>query len=243
VTAAEVHTLTGAYAAGALTDDERREFEAHLRHCSSCTQEVRELVATTARLAAVVAEPAPDGLRERVMSEISRTRQLPPGTPPTNAGSGQAWYRQPLAVAAALLLVVSAGLAVATTEALHSADVARSRADRIEAIVADPAHRVLTQPVSSGGSGTVVVSGKNAIFSASDLAPLPAGKTYQLWVMGPDGARSARSVDVLGDSPGRRIDRLVTGLAADDAVGLSIEPSGGSRRPTTDPVLVIRLSA
>jgi anti-sigma-K factor RskA len=236
--------LTGAYAAGALTEDERSEFEAHLGDCSSCTQEVRELVATTARLAAVAAEPEPDGLRERVMSEISRTRQLPPGTPPTNAGNGQRpWYRQPLAVAAALLLVVSAGLAVATAEALHSADVARSRADRIEAIVADPAHRVLTQPVTSGGSGTVVVSGKNAIFSASDLAPLPAGKTYQLWVIGPDGARSARSVGVLGGSPGNRIDRLVTGLAADDAVGLSIEPSGGSRRPTTDPVLVIRLSA
>jgi hypothetical protein len=139
--------------------------------------------------------------------------------------------------------VLSAGLAVTTAEALHRADVAASRAERIEAIVADPDHRVLTRPVSSGGSGTVVLSGENAVFSASDLATLPAGKTYQLWVMGPDGARSARSVDVLGGSPGNRIDRLVTGLAADDSVGLSVEPSGGSRRPTTDPILVIQLSA
>ncbi|MDQ1617292.1 MAG: hypothetical protein QOJ60_3231, partial [Actinomycetota bacterium] len=44
-------------------------------------------------------------------------------------------------------------------------------------------------------------------------------------------------------SSGSWIDRLVTGPAAGDSVGMSVEPRGGSRRPTTDPILVIQLSA
>jgi anti-sigma factor RsiW len=52
----ELHTLTGAYAAAALPEEEREAFERHLRDCAACRQEVREL-----RAPAVggVAEAAP----------------------------------------------------------------------------------------------------------------------------------------------------------------------------------------
>jgi anti-sigma factor RsiW len=37
----DMHALSGAYAAGALPDDERAEFESHIATCSQCEQEVR----------------------------------------------------------------------------------------------------------------------------------------------------------------------------------------------------------
>ncbi|HYN16781.1 MAG TPA: zf-HC2 domain-containing protein, partial [Actinomycetes bacterium] len=51
---ADLHTLTGAFAAHALSDTERLAFERHLEACPACAQEVRELQATTARLGSAV---------------------------------------------------------------------------------------------------------------------------------------------------------------------------------------------
>ena len=52
---ADLHTLTGAYAAHALSDGERLAFERHLAACPACAQEVRELTETAARLGTAVA--------------------------------------------------------------------------------------------------------------------------------------------------------------------------------------------
>ena len=55
---ADLHTLTGAYAADALDPVERDAFERHLQECADCRQEVAELRATTARLAGASYEHA-----------------------------------------------------------------------------------------------------------------------------------------------------------------------------------------
>src|SRR3954451_16652876 len=110
--------LTGAYAADALPEDERRVFVEHLETCPSCAQEVRELTATTARLATAVTSPAPPGMRERVLTGIQQVRQVSPSTArpePRPAVRGAAWRRwatSPLAAAASLLLVLCLALAV-----------------------------------------------------------------------------------------------------------------------------------
>ena len=41
---ADLHTLTGAYAADALSGTERLAFERHLDDCPACAQEVREFM-------------------------------------------------------------------------------------------------------------------------------------------------------------------------------------------------------
>src|SRR4051812_49041418 len=73
-----VHTLVGAYALDALSEFERRQFEAHLGECETCAQEVRGLSETTARLGSAVAQRPPLGMRERVLAEVSQVRQVPP---------------------------------------------------------------------------------------------------------------------------------------------------------------------
>jgi anti-sigma factor RsiW len=75
----DTHALTGAYAADALPDDERRSFEAHLAGCEPCAQEVAELQATAAILGAASYETPPAGMKAAVLAEIQEVSQEPAG--------------------------------------------------------------------------------------------------------------------------------------------------------------------
>jgi Anti-sigma-K factor rskA len=72
------HTLTGVYALDALdTAAEVARFERHLNRCDNCTSEVRGFRETATRLARAVAQQPPPSLRDTVMAEVARTRQVP----------------------------------------------------------------------------------------------------------------------------------------------------------------------
>ena len=236
----ELHTLTGAYAADALDDDERLAFEAHLQACPACRQEVAELTATAARLGAAARLAPPAELKDRVLAEVGRTRQVPPRSGVAEPADGRAagrWYRQPVAAAAAALLVVAAGLGALAVHENRQAAQARAMADRIAAVAADPGHTVRTVAVGEGGSGTVVAAGDLAIFRGSQLPRLPGGRAYQLWRIRGQEPESAGVLGRGGDVTG-----VVTGLAPGDVIGLTVEPAGGSDSPSTEPVLLVPMA-
>jgi anti-sigma-K factor RskA len=255
----DLHTLTGAYAVNAVSAKERKDFEDHQHECDSCAEEVRELVATTARLAAAVAEPAPQHLRERVLDEIQRTRQISPlhATVPLQQArrpdNQRRWFQQPLGVAASLLAVLCVGLGALAVEADQRADrlgalavEADQRADRaarIAAVATDPDARTLTGTAASGVSAKVVTANRQGVFSARALPELPPDRDYQLWVIGEDGKGSARPVGVLDLGSDGTAEQLVSDLDVGDSVGLTVEPRGGSKQPTTAPLMVMRLTA
>lgn len=228
----DLHTLTGAFAAGALDDAERAAFEQHLGECAACREEVAELTATTARLALAAAEPAPPGLRARVLDEARRTPQLPPYAPVTSLSERRRWFQQPSAVAAALLLVVSATLGGFAAVEQRQAEQAEQLASRIAAIATDPDARVVTVQATHGGTGTVVAAQGSALLRTVDLPVLPDGKAYQLWLLHEDGPQS---VAVLGS--GGVLEALVEDMGSAEGLGLTIEPASGSELPTSDPVL------
>jgi anti-sigma-K factor RskA len=230
------HIAIGAYALDALDDDERRLFEAHLAECDTCRAEIGGLTATAARLGAAVATTAPAGLRQRVMSEAARTRQVPPVVELAQRRAARAWYRRPAGIAAALLLVVSVALGSLAISENRRADRAETLAGRITAVTTDPSRQEAQQPVSSGGTGTLISAGGRAVFSATGLRALPAGRTYQLWIIDASGARS---VGVLGRAAGGRLAQFVPGVKLQDTIGMTVEPKGGSTAPTTDPVVAI----
>jgi anti-sigma factor RsiW len=237
----DVHTLTGAYAADALPDDERHAFDDHLEQCPACRQEVAELSATTARLGAAVSAPAPAAMRARVLAEVSRTRQLPPLV--TSLGARQdslPWYRQPLGIAASFLVVIALGLGAFATTEIRRADRAERAAARIAAVATDPGRGQSTHAITSGGSGTLIASGDRAIFRASGVKSLPGDRTYQLWII---NATGAHSVGVLGRAGSGNIQRFVEGVRTTDTIGLTVEPKGGSKQPTTVPVFALPVPA
>ena len=234
----DLHLLTGAYAADALDSEERDTFRRHLETCAVCRQEVAELTATAARLALAAAEPAPAGMRERVLAEVARTRQLSPVV--SDLGSRRAarpWYRTPATAAAAVLLVVATGLGGLAVVEARNADDARRDTSQIASIAADPDRVVQTVTLPGGGTGTVIAAGGHAFFHGSDLPSLPDGRAYQLWRIRGQESTSAGVLGRGGDVTG-----LLPDVGPDDAVGVTVEPASGSDQPTTEPVFLVTMA-
>lgn len=240
---ADLHTLTGAYAADALDAAERDEFELHLQQCPDCRQEVAELRATTARLAGASYEMPSPALRQRVLDEASRTRQAPPDVDRRSGHADQpapglAWWRQPASMAAAFFLVAALGLGALAGVQWQRADDAQQRADRIAAIVTDPDRVENNAPATTSGSGTVVAADDLAVFRTADLPELPADQAYQLWLIDDQGATS---VGVLGR--GGELESVMDDVSGATALGLTVEPAGGSDQPTGELVLQLPLDS
>lgn len=236
----ELHTLTGAYAADALDADERAAFEQHLESCASCRLEIVELSATAARLAVAASATAPAGLRERVLAEVSQTRQLSPHDVVASLDERRAarpWYRQPATAAAAVLLVVAAGLGSLAVSENRQADDARSTTAQIAVVAANPDHVELTAAIAAGGHGTVLAADGVAVFLGSGLPELPDGKAYQLWRM---TGQDSQSAGVLGR--GGAVSGVLTDMGPENSVGVTIEPASGSDRPTSDPVFLVSMT-
>ena len=231
----DLHVLTGSYVLDATSDTEREEFERHLQHCPACEAEVRGLRETAARLALACAVTPPARMEQRVLAATYRTRQLPPlsaGRP--RRALPRLVPRVPrrlamLAVAASVAAAV--GLGITQLTAQHQLDQARTTAIA-RVVTASDAH-VATARTSAGGSVTVVASValREAVVSTSGMASLPSSRVYQVWVMSPSGARSA------GLMHGSSL--LASAVRPGDRIGITVEPAGGTARPTTTPVAVL----
>ncbi|MEF2528898.1 MULTISPECIES: anti-sigma factor [Streptomyces] len=244
--ASDAHTLAAAYALDALDPGEEAVFESHLQECASCRQEVAEFRATAARLAAAVSQPPPAAGKQAVMDAIDGVRQLPPRVPAaahaTARGGAVRRRALPLALAASLAAAASlAGLAVWQVrqgeELRQRAVQAERRLDDVSSVLAAPDARTVHGRAANGALTTVVASDRQnrAVFTAGNLPAPAAGKTYQLWLDHDGTMRPAGFIS--GDGTVR-----LSGDPADaTAVGLSLEPVGGSPHPTTPPLLLMAL--
>ena len=113
----ELEALAAGYALSALDLQERQVFEAHLATCGSCVRQAAELGAVAGVLSLDVEEMAPPPqLKQRILVMARAEKAVPLQVAPRR-GWATAWrglllgYRT-AAIAAALLLLVSAGLTV-----------------------------------------------------------------------------------------------------------------------------------
>jgi anti-sigma-K factor RskA len=243
----ELHLLTGAYAADALTGAELAEFEKHLARCEACTEEVRGLRETAARLGTATAIAPPPGMRQQVMDAVGRTRQVPPpgrvlralGAPRGATRPRRVLPRPVAAVAVAAMaaaIVVLAVLQIGTRQQLEQTQ-AGNRA--VAAVLAAPDARIQASGTTVGGTVTAVISPRDreAVVTTASM-PAPAGtRVYQLWVISTAGARSVGLLSASGTGATSPV--LVGNVMPGDRLGITIEPAGGSSRPTTTPVVLI----
>ena len=251
--APDIHTLSGAYALGALDADEAAAFERHLESCAACRDEVRSFGAATASLGEVVETPAPDRLRAAVLAGITEIRPLPPHVAPddpstSTTGSGEelALRRRArdrrssrwLQVAAAVLAVVAAGALWRTVALTQQVDTVTATAAAVSTVLTAPDARAVTGVVSSGGRAAVVTSDQlgRAVLVTDGLAPAPAGSTYQIWYLDSAGAATSAGFVPAGEHATVLLQGSPAGAAA---VGVTLEPAGGSAQPTTKPVLAV----
>ena len=253
----DLHTLAGAYALDAVPDADRARFERHLARCDACAQEIQGLREATARLGASAAVRPRAELKEQALRAVAQTRQLPPltrdappgrrarpaGRHPASRLLRRRWLPRLAAGLAAGVLVVAVAMGAFTMGAQHRGDQDQAGGHAIVAVLNASDVIMLTGRVTTGGSATVLESRHehSLVFTASGLPALPAAKNYELWLMGPGGTRRA------GMLPRARAGMIgpmvVSGLAGGDRMGLTVEPAGGSARPTSAPILMLRLGS
>jgi anti-sigma-K factor RskA len=222
-----------AYAIGSLDIDEVRRVEEHLSSCWICRDESNSFrtVADQLSFAAPLAAPSPD-LKERLMQRVHTTR---PAQPIQAQPTKRPWLERLLPVwglASLCLLVGLVGSNLFLWQRLSQLQVGTTSLG----MRAVP----LSAPVTgSTATGFVLISadGEDGALIVDGLPPLEEGQEYQLWLIR-DGQRTSGAVFSTDENSygGTRI-RAPRSLLDYSAVGITIEPEGGSPQPTGTQVL------
>jgi len=196
----------GAYLLGALNDLERQAFERHLRGCRECQEEVARL------------RPAADALPGSVQQFEARAEQ--PAAP--RPRQRLRFFTRPAFVAAALLVGLVAGFAIAQ---LGGGEVARTRAATVD------------RAMPSAG-GMLRISDGDATLRLHDMPRLGGTRVYQVWLQRGDRMVPARTFEIGADGRG-----TVDLSNVDDADGVYVtrETRGGAQVPSEDPIVSVPL--
>jgi hypothetical protein len=228
----ELEDLFELYSLALLEAEEKSEIEAHLaRGCETCQKRLKDALAMNAVILASVPQAAPPArLRRRMLGGFGIER------------AGWGWLG---AFAAALMLVVALWLSVQErrrenelAEVRREAIQTRTERDRLLQVF-----QILNQPETkrvnfgegqpSPPRGNIFVHSRlGVLLIASNLPPLPAGRTYEMWVI-PTKTSAPRPAGLfLSDAQGSAINLLPVPLDALYAVAVSVEPESGSPAPT-----------
>lgn len=267
----QLHLLTGVYALNALDDDERARFEKDVPFGDATAQEARELSETAAFLAAgTTPVPPPAALKARLMAQIAVTPQVevapasvqpspPAGDHPQEVTLERLGERRRrafppsarwLAAAAAVLLVAAGGAGLWGVQQQRERDDAvralaaaqNSRSGVMDRILSAPDARI--QEIAAPGGGTMLIAhSKDAALAGVvtiGMAPPPEGKSYELWLI--DAAGSATPAGLVAAGDGSTWNELPGGTGNAAYLGVTVEPLGGSRQPTTKPFVLQTIS-
>lgn len=237
----ELNVLAGAYALDALDDDERAVFEEHLTTCERCADEVAGLRLAAAELSHTTETAPPAQLRGQVLSAISQVRPLPPVLDNVIAlrrarTSRSVW--QFVAAACALVAIAVSGWGYSQH---RTADRTASAQASMQQLLRAPDLHVRTTALHQG-TGTVLYStGEHRVLLIGQGMPtLAAGKTYQLWML-PASGPAVSAATFRTDHDGN-VQLPVTGDPSGFAqMAISVEPAGGSARPTPSTVQLLNL--
>jgi anti-sigma-K factor RskA len=222
------------YVLGALTEDEHEGFRRHLDSCAVCREEVAALQVVVSVLPAIAQQlSAPQELKRNVMASVredarreealghhmvavTRTRAARRSLP--------AWPRWRSQLAAGALATVVAVLAIAIASGGGGTSTRVIRA----------------QATPHGADASLHVSDGHAQLDVSGMPQTPPQRVYEVWVKragAPQPTDALFTVTAHGDAtvgvPGS-----VSGVRV---IMVTSEPLGGSKVPTSSPVIIARL--
>ena len=242
----DLHSLAGPYALDALeAGSERDRFTRHLSRCQSCAAEVKGFREVATAMAFAAAAEAPAELRGRVLAATARTRQLPPEVRtharPRRSRTQVPWVPWLSGVVATASIVVAVLFGFAQAHTRDELNQVKAENQAISLLLSAPEAKLLTHTVTNGGVATVVLAADRHELAVvtTGLPALPAGKVYQLWLIGKPKIVSAGLLPAAKNGQTPAV--LATGVVKGDTLGLTVEPAGGSAQPTTTPILALPL--
>ena len=226
----EVFESLGAYALGALPTHEKARIAAHLGTCPICAEDAEALERTALLLLEdVPAVDPPAELRDRIMavveSEAALLRAAAGDSPVPRPRERRSWLPAPmlrLGLAGAAAAVIGGVIGVAAFSGGDGADT-----------------RTLSAEVGRGHAW-VEVSGGESHLVVDGLASPGKGKVYELWIQTGDEAPRPAHTDLSQATfvvPSGRVE-IPARLESGDRIMVTAEPEGGSRVPTTTPIVI-----
>jgi anti-sigma-K factor RskA len=220
-----------AYLLGALEPEENEAMETHLEDCERCRDELRWLQPAIDLLPQSVSQlEPPSGLRARLLAEVrSDVAELPAEAegerraPRRHSGGLRRFFLRP---AVALTCMALIGAVIAGYALRGGGD--EERTTTIETKV--PGTAVHGSLERSGDSGTLQLTG---------LKQAPPGHVYQAWVQRNNRIEPSSLFDVRRG--GRASTAIPHQLAGADTVMVTVEPRGGSKQPSSSPIVSVSL--
>jgi anti-sigma-K factor RskA len=246
--------LKDAYVLGALPEEERLSFEDYLAAHPERQAEIDELGAVAGLLAfsPQEQEPSPE-LRRRVMEVVeaeAEPRRVRGRS--TFAKVGDYLSVRSLALGAAVLLVIGLlswnVLLQSQVEVLQGrVQDAQGRVQDLQAQVENARDQRQQSPTvelegswaDQGANAKVVSIQENqVILVARNMPSVPEDQTCQIWVINDDVPKPSGLFQ-----PDRNITAapITNSITNADVIAVTVEPAGGSKKPTSDPVLLANL--
>jgi anti-sigma-K factor RskA len=224
------------YMLGALSAEEAEALERHAEGCDRCRSEIRWLTPAVQALPEAVerVEP-PRELRDRVMAEVladagGRVRTDGAGEPGVlrrasdwlrELGAGPMGLRPVVGLAAAVLVVAAvAGFAI-------GGGIGGSEGDT-STVVVGHAPGVTAKLTRNDDRGTLQLA---------NVRPVPSHRVLEAWVRRDGQVEPVRALFV-PDRKGRAL-TTINDMSGVDLVMVTTEPRGGSRAPTSAPVVSV----
>ncbi|MFD4420657.1 anti-sigma factor domain-containing protein [Agromyces sp. NPDC058484] len=191
------------------------------------------------------ASPATDAAAGAADAAGADATAVAPAAPaPAAAAPGRAetearrrWFQRPgaiIAAAAAAVVLIAGAVIGIGWPGPNGWGAQQERA----AIAAAPDAETTTLEALGGGEVTLVASASRgrSVVVAEGLPDVGSEQTYELWYIDDAGAAPAGTFDTTGGETWRVLDGSFTPGVA---VGVTVEPAGGSLQPTTEPIVLI----
>ena len=234
--------LKDAYALGALPDDERATVEAYLALHPERQAEIDDMVGVAGLLALAPPEQEPPADLRRKLMQVVESESVQPEVAerPTHSWFGWLGGFRNVALGAAAVLVVG----LLSWNVLLQGDVQELRGQVEEARSANEAQQ--TREIALGGTWAeqgaraevTALKDDRAILVVEDMPSMPDDRTGQVWVIRDEKPEPSGLLEPSGNMAATAI---TTNLRGADAIAVTVEPAGGSDKPTTAPVLVKEL--
>jgi len=235
--------LKEAYVLGALSGEERLEFEEHLARHPEHQAEVDELRAVANLLALSPAEQEPSSeLRRRLMRTIRAEASDPEPERRSFLSSlrGLFGYRA-LAAGAAVVALIGLlywnGLLQGEIQDLQSRlEVVQSQPETTEPRV------LVLQAAETAGTASgelIVLENRRGVLVTKNMPSIQEDQVCQIWVI--EGEKPKASGLFQPDEEDPVAASLTRSPGKGAVVAITVEPAGGSPAPTSDPILTTQL--
>ncbi len=224
-----VDELIAAHALHALDADDERRVASHVADCPECRAKLREMDAVAGALAyAAPRVTPPPELRTRVMATVRPvTPAVEPAAaaPPLRARRRAGWW--PRLALVAIPALAAAVLALGIWNLSLRDQLANTRHDFAAGVTVD-----------LPGIGNAVATPSGSVTLYTSAPAIPAGKTYEAWVI---SGSTARPAGLFGAGSGHFT--LTQHVNPGDTIAVTVEPAGGRPQPTSKPVALGRVTS